>query len=80
MTHTPHELAADFPELAGKIEALNAADPHFARLAGDYHALNREIHRVETNIEPASDARQADLRRRRMTLKDELYARLRAAV
>ncbi|HRJ00535.1 MAG TPA: YdcH family protein [Hyphomonas sp.] len=80
MTHTPHELAADFPELAGKIEALKAADPHFARLAGDYHALNREIHRVETNIEPASDARQADLRRRRMTLKDELYARLRAAV
>lgn len=80
MSHTPHELAADFPELAGKIEALKSSDPHFARLARDYHTLNREIHRIETNIEPASDVRQADLRRQRMTLKDELYARLRAAV
>lgn len=78
MSHTPHELAADFPELADRIEALKAADPHFARLAGEYHDLNREIHRIETDVTPASDATQTELRRRRMALKDELYARLKA--
>jgi uncharacterized protein YdcH (DUF465 family) len=78
MAHTPHELAEEFPELAGRIEKLKQEDAHFARLAKEYHELNREIHRVETDIEPASDAHQTDLRRRRMVLKDQLYSRLRA--
>lgn len=80
MSHTPHELAADFPDLAPKIQELKAADPQFARLAAEYHELNREIHRIETDITPASDTVQTELRRKRMALKDELYARLRAAV
>jgi uncharacterized protein len=78
MSHTPHELAEEFPDAAEQIHALKASDPHFARLAEAYHDLNRQIHRMETDLEPASDAAQAELRLKRLKLKDEIYARLRA--
>ena len=74
MTHTPHELHEEFPEHAEKIHALKAANAHFARLVADYHAVNREIHRVETRVEAASEDHEQALRRRRMHLKDEIAA------
>lgn len=74
MTHTPHELAADFPEFADKIHELKSADAHFARLADTYHDVNREIHRIETRVEPASDMREEELRKQRVALKDEIAA------
>ena len=40
--------------------------------------LNRQIHRIETDVEPASDEHQTELRKQRMALKDELYAMLKA--
>ncbi len=78
MSHTPHELAAEFPDLAPRLETLKVSDAHFAKLASEYHDLNREIHRIETDITPASDDVQTELRKRRMILNDELYARLKA--
>jgi uncharacterized protein YdcH (DUF465 family) len=79
MSNTPHELSADFPELADKISALKASDGHFARRMEEYHELNREVHRAETDVEPMDDATQAELRKKRMTLKDELYQMLTTA-
>ncbi len=74
MTHTPHELAADFPEHADKIHDLKMNDTHFARLADEYHAVNREIHRIETGVEPAGAFREEELRKTRMRMKDEIAA------
>ena len=74
MTHTPHELASDFPEHADRISQLRQSDAHFARLVDEYHGVNREVHRAETDVEPVSDAHMATLRKTRMTLKDEIYA------
>ena len=73
MSHTPHELAADFPEHADRISALRQTNAHFARLVEEYHDVNRDVHRAETDVEPVSDAHMADLRKRRMALKDEIY-------
>ncbi|MEL7124616.1 MAG: YdcH family protein [Pseudomonadota bacterium] len=73
MSHTPHELASDFPEHAERISTLRQTDAHFARLVDAYHAINRDVHRAETDVEPVSDAHMADLRKRRMALKDEIY-------
>ena len=73
MSHTPHELAADFPEHADRISALRQTDAQFARLVEAYHDVNRNVHRAETDVEPVSDAHMADLRKTRMTLKDEIY-------
>ena len=78
MANTPHELAADFPEYADKIHALKLEDAHFARLAEEYHEINRAIHRAETNVEPTDDFHEEDMRKKRMVLKDELYAMLKA--
>ena len=78
MSHTPHRLSKDFPELADRISGLKESDPHFARLLDDYNALNDKVHLVETDVEPMDDLAQADLRKQRMALKDELYAMLTA--
>lgn len=78
MSHTPHELTEEFPNLAEKIHALKTTDAHFAKLADEYHELNRRIHRIETDVEPASDEHQTELRKQRMVLKDEIYAMLQA--
>lgn len=74
MSHTPHELAADFPEHAEKMQALKVNDTHFARLYDAYHEVNRQVHRAETDVEPTGDEEMETLRRERMRLKDELYA------
>lgn len=74
MANTPHELAEEFPDKAAAISALKQSDAHFARLADEYHSLNREVHRAETNVEPVSDLAEADLRKTRAALKDEIWA------
>jgi uncharacterized protein YdcH (DUF465 family) len=78
MSNTPHELAEEFPEAAEKIHALKASNAHFAKLADEYHELNRQIHRIETDIEPAGDEHQTELRKQRLALKDEIFAMLKA--
>lgn len=76
MSHTPHELAEEFPGKAEVISALKQTDAHFARLVEDYHATNRELHAIETRIKPASDEAERDLRRKRMQLKDHIALHL----
>jgi uncharacterized protein YdcH (DUF465 family) len=74
MTHTPHELVADFPEHADKIHQLKTTDAHFAKLAEEYHTLNRAIHRAETGVEPVDDLAETEMHKKRMVLKDEIAA------
>ncbi|HMA16488.1 MAG: YdcH family protein [Bacteroidota bacterium] len=80
MTHVPHELHEEFPEAAEALHRLKLENAHFAKLADEYHQVNREVHRIETDIEPASDQRAEDLRKRRLQLKDEIAKILRASV
>ena len=73
MSHTPHELAQDFPEHADRISALKQSDGHFARLFDEYHEINRAVHRAETNVEPLEELVEVEMRKKRGALKDELY-------
>ena len=41
MSHTPHELADDFPQDVEKIHELKVSNPHFAKLMDEYHEINR---------------------------------------
>mgnify|MGYP000427504832 FL=1 len=77
MSHTPHELADDFPAERDRISELKRTSPHFAKLADRYHEINRAIHRMEERIEPVADTTELSLRRERIMLKDQLYAMLR---
>lgn len=74
MTHTPHELAEDFPEYVEKIHDLKLSNAHFSRLADEYHVLNRSIHRAETGTEPVSEFAETQMRKNRIALKDEIAA------
>jgi len=73
MSHTPHELAEEFPDKVEKMSALKQSDAHFSRLHDEYHALNRAIHRAETNVEPIEDLAGIELRKKRALLKDEIW-------
>jgi uncharacterized protein YdcH (DUF465 family) len=74
VSHTPHELAAEFPDKAETISKLKQTDAHFARLAERYHTVNREIHRIDTQVEPASDDTAEELKKERLHLLDQLVA------
>ena len=79
MSHTPHEQAEEFPQFVEKMSALKVSDAHFAKLAEAYHDLNRAVHRAETNVEPLEQLAEAELRKKRSALKDEIYACLKDA-
>jgi len=72
MSHTPHELAEEFPDKTQQLHDLKLNNPHFVRLSNEYHDVNKQIHRVETGIEPTSELFETQLRKQRMVLKDEI--------
>jgi uncharacterized protein YdcH (DUF465 family) len=74
MSHTPHELAEEFPQDADKIHSLKTTDSHFAKLMDTYHEVNRAVHRAETGLEPVDDFTEQKMRKERMALKDEIAA------
>lgn len=74
MSHTPHELAEEFPDKIELMSQLKQTDAHFARLADEYHEVNRIVHRAETNVEPMEELAEIDLRKKRAALKDEIWA------
>ena len=76
MSHVPHELAAEFPNLKDRIHELKISDAHFLKLFDAYHDVNREIHRAEAAGLNISDEHYEELKRKRMYLKDDLYAML----
>ena len=78
MSNTPQELLEEFPQLADKISELKQSDAHFAKLAEEYHALNRAVHRAETLVEPVEELAEVEMRKKRAALKDELYRMLTA--
>lgn len=77
MSHTPHEIAEEFPDERGVLQELMATDAHFAKILDDYHAVNRAIHRGETNVEPMADLYLEELKKRRLAMLDLISGRLR---
>lgn len=74
--HTPNELHDAFPEATDALRHLKLTNAHFARLAEQHHEVNREIHRIESEIEAASDERIEALKKERLHLLDEIAAML----
>jgi len=72
-----HDLFHEFPEYKDRIADLKAADPKFAGLYDEYHAVNDEVERIELQIETPSDTYTETLKKRRLHLKDEVYTILR---
>lgn len=79
MHNEPHDLVHELPEYKDRIHDMKVSDAHFARLFDEYHELNKDIIRMEQDIEPTSDAHLEELKRKRLTLKDEMFNMLQAA-
>lgn len=76
MSHTPHELAEEFPDKVDLMHKLKETDAHFAKLSDSYHEINRAVHRAETDVEPTDDMNMQKMRKERLALKDEIWAML----
>lgn len=77
MSHTPNELSEQFPGKDEVIHNLKLNDAHFAKLADDYHAVNRQVHRAETDVEPTDDFTMETWRKQRLALLDQISPYLR---
>ena len=73
MSEGHHSLVEMFPEHHERIHALKD-DGHFARLAGDYHALAKELHAIEAGTETPSDAYTEELKKKRLAVLDAISA------
>lgn len=71
-----HSLINEFPEMRERIHRMKTSDNHFARLFAEYDAVEHEVHRIESGAEAAGDERLETLKKRRLSLKDELFGLL----
>lgn len=74
-----HDLAHEFPEYKDKIHELKMSNNHFARLFDEYHEVNREVVRIEQEIETVADSYAEEQKLKRLHLKDELFTMLKEA-
>ncbi len=79
MEQQQHDLVHEFPEHKELIHTLKTSNNHFAKLFDEYHEVNREVLRIEQNIEPVTDEYAEETKKRRLLLKDQLYAILNAS-
>jgi uncharacterized protein YdcH (DUF465 family) len=73
MTDLHHPLITELPEYREDIHRLKTEDHHFRRLFDRYHEVDKEVVRIEQEVEAASDVRLEDLKIRRLHLKDDLH-------
>ncbi|MCB1909056.1 MAG: DUF465 domain-containing protein [Rhodocyclaceae bacterium] len=76
MVPESHDLHHELPEYAERIAALKDANGRFAHLIEAYDEVNRHVLLVETNAELATGLELEDLKKKRLKLKDDLYAML----
>ena len=71
-----HGLAHEFPEYRDRIHELKMSDEHFHQLMERYDEVNTKVERYEQEGEPVADETLEELKKERLNLKDEIYARL----
>ena len=80
MSEEHHDLANEFPEFRDQIHRLKTSNSHFAKLFDQYHEVTREVYKMEAEVEPVTTEVEEEYKKRRLQLKDELHAMLKAAV
>ena len=71
-----HDLHHEFPELNDKIHEMKTNNNHFRRLFDEYHELITQVENMENEVTPVSSMTEEEAKKRRLHLKDELYAML----
>jgi len=68
-----HDLVHEFPEHRETIHNMKMNDGHFAKLFDEYHGVTNEVEKLERADVPVDDTVFEDLKKKRVSLKDELY-------
>lgn len=71
-----HNIGEEFPEYKEQIHTLKISNAHFQSLVTKWEEIDKKIARAESRIELMSEEQEEQLRRNRLTLKDEIYAML----
>ncbi len=79
ITDLHHPLISELPEYREDIHRLKTEDHHFRKLFDQYHEIDKEVARIEQEVEAASDQRLEGLKVKRLHLKDDLHAILKKA-
>lgn len=74
MSEVGHDLHALFPGEASHLHALKVESGPFRGLAERHHRLSREIARIESGLDVASDERFEELKKQRLDLLDQVAA------
>ena len=69
-----HDLIHELPEYKDRIHELKISNNHFAKIFAEYHDIDHEIHRIEEGIETPSDDYVEELKKKRLNMKDQLFA------
>jgi hypothetical protein len=75
-----HDIPHEFPEFKELTKRLYESDANFKKMYVEYHELDNEILQIEQNVEAVSDSYAEDLKKKRVHLKDEIYAVLRQQI
>ena len=67
-----HDLIRELPKSREAIHQLKTSSNHFAKLFDKYHDVEHAVRRIETGAENTSDEHLAELKKRRLSLKDQL--------
>lgn len=73
-----HDLLHELPEYKERIHELKISNNHFAKIFSEYHDIDHEIHRIEEGVETPSDDYVEELKKKRLHMKDELFAMIKA--
>ncbi len=71
-----HPLHSEFPDHIDSIHRLKTEDAHIRRLMIEYDEIDKEIFRMEENIETPEDAVLTVEKKKRLHLKDQILKML----
>jgi len=69
-----HDLNHEFPQYKQRIHELKEKNTHFAKLCDEYEKADKEVYRIEEQIETPSDEYTEEVKMRRLALKDQIFA------
>jgi len=69
-----HHLTNEFPEFQNAIDRLKSRNNDFAQLLNEYDATDKRIYGYAQQSTPVSDTHIEALKKKRLHLKDQLYA------
>lgn len=70
----PHDILHEFPEYANRIAQLREESDAFHHLMDEHNWLDSHIRSLEEHDTPVADFHIEEMKKRRLLLKDRLYA------